>query len=159
MKKKWIILLAALVAAASAALFWPPPTAVKAPVNVTFLAATNDGTGAKRMLFCATNGTRRLFVRGSSAVELRGTPSNQTTVVQITNVDYLKPGQSVSFSMRSPVLGQPWRLNFTYIGQFGRLESLKYEAGWALYRHGFRILVNELPRHDVRESTTQWINE
>ena len=151
--------LALLAVAGLLALFWGAPKGGKALVNVTFLAATNDGTGAKWVLFSASNSTERLFVRGSSEIESQGTPSNQTTSVQLTNVDYLKPGQSITFSMRSPALEQPWRLNFKYIGQFGRSESLKYEAGWSLHRHGFRIPVNKLPQHDVREITTQWINE
>ena len=159
MKTKWGILLVLLAVAGLVAIFWPPAIGGKSPVNVMFLAATNDATGAKWMVFCATNGTKRLFVRGRSEIELQATPSNQTTTVQITNVDYLKPGQSATFSMRSPASGQSWRLNFTYLGQFGRLESLKYETGWFLYRRGFRIPVNRLPSYDVREITTQWINE
>ncbi len=46
-----------------------------------------------------------------------------------------------------------------YLGQFGRFESLKYEVGWFLYRHGFPIPVNTLPSQDVRESTTPWISD
>jgi len=159
MKPKWIILVAVLTVAGLVAIVWPPAIGGKSPVNVMFLSTTNDGTGAKWMLFRATNGTKRLFVRGRSEIESQGTPSNQTTTVQITNVDYLKPGQAITFSMRPPVSGQPWRLNFTYIDQFGGLESLKYETGWFLHRCGFRIPVNNLPRHDIREITTQWLND
>ena len=64
MKTKWGIFLLLLAVAAIVTIFWPTAIGGKSPVNVMFLAVTNDGTGAKWILFCATNGTKRLFVRG-----------------------------------------------------------------------------------------------
>jgi hypothetical protein len=116
-------------------------------------------SGTRIALFSASNGTDRLFVRGRSEVEVQGSISNQVTVAQITNVDYLQPGQSLRFSVPCPADASPWRLKFYYIGQFHSLESLKYEIGWGLKRSGFGVPSDRLPKHDVREITTEWISK
>ena len=159
MKRKWIILPAILALVVLGVLVVWPPSQSKGTVTITFRALTNDATGARMALFSATNGTGRLFVRGRSEIEVQGTLSNQVTVTQITSVNYLKPGQSVSFLVPCPSEGAPWRLKFHYIDQFGRLENIKYELGWALYKKGVRVPVNRLPRHEIRELTTEWTSE
>ncbi len=110
-------------------------------------------------MFCATNGTKRLFVRGRSELEVRDFPSNQTNVVQITNVDYLQPGHSVTFAIPMPAKGHSWRLNFLYDGQFNFLERLDFETRWWLHQHQLLVEMNRLPRHDVRCISTEWIND
>ena len=137
LKAKWLILPGALAIAVIGVAFWPAPLASKGVVNVLFLGTNDDGLG-KLALFSATNSTKRVFVRGHSEIELQLGSSNQVTVVQLTNVNYLLPAQSVNFSMRSPASGEPWRLYLIYVSQFARLEGLKYEVGWFLYRHGIR---------------------
>jgi hypothetical protein len=129
------------------------------PVSATFTTFASDGSGRKVAVFRLRNDSKRLFVRGRSEIEIKGASSNQVAVLQITNVDYLIPKQTAAFSLPLPAGGRPWRLKFTYIGQFHKLEALTYEAGWSVYRSGVPIPVRALPRHRVYEAVTQWIDE
>ncbi len=157
MKSKWMILLAGLAVGALAIIFWPPAPA--GAVNITLLCVTNDAVGRRLALFSATNGTKRLFVRGRSQIEVQANGSNEVRVVQITNVDYLKPGQSIVFPVRSPAPGRAWRLNFYYLGQRSSLENLEEGIAWFLYHRGFRISDKRLRLTPVRDITTTWIND
>ena len=157
MKRKWIIVFLAL--AVVGLVICLPRSNRKGSVTVRFVTVTNDITGARIAFFSALNSTDRLFVRGRSEIEVQGNVSNQVTVTQITNVNYLQAGQSLSFSVPCPVDGSPWRLKFYYIGQFRRLESMRYEFGWALKRRGIPIPAHRLPEHDIREIATEWISK
>ena len=155
-----MILLAGLAVASTVIFFWPAATVGGGTVNITLLSVTNDAAGRRLAVFSATNGTKRLFVRGRSHIEVQENGSNEVTVVQITNVDYLKPRQSVVFSVRSPAPpGRAWRLNFYYLGQRTSLENLKEQIGWFLYHRGFRISEKRLRLTPVRDVTTAWIND
>jgi hypothetical protein len=153
------MLLAPFGVAALLILLWPRTTGLQGPVQITVLGVTNDASGGTWALLCATNGTSRLFVRGRSEIERQAFPSNQTTVVQITSVDYLKPGQAIFFSVKTPVPRQPWRLNFIYIGQLTVLERLKEGLAWFWYRRGFHVSEKRLRLTPVRDVTTGWIND
>ena len=118
MKRKWTIALVVFALAIVGLIICPPPGNRNGPVVVRFVTVTNDLTGARIALFNASNSTDRLFVRGRSEIEVQGNASNQVTVTQITNVDYLQAGQSLSFSVPCPTDGATWRLKFYYIGQF-----------------------------------------
>jgi hypothetical protein len=148
------ILLAPFGFAALLILLWPRTTSLQGPVQISVLGVTNDASGGTWALLCATNGTSRLFVRGRSEIEWQAFPSNQTTVVQITSVDYLKPGQTISFSVKTPVPRQPWRLNFIYLGQLIALERLKEGIGWFWYRRGFQVSKQAITAHPGPRSTS-----
>jgi hypothetical protein len=156
---KWTILLAGLAVASLAIFFWLPASTGGGAVNITLLSFTNDAAGTRLAVFSATNGTKRLFVRGCSQMEVQGKGSNEVTVVQITNVDYLKPGQSIVFSVRSPARGWAWRLNFYYLGQRTSFENLQEQIAWFLYHRGFRISEKRLRLTPIRDITTEWIND
>lgn len=153
-----MILLAGLALGSLVIFFWPPAT-VGGGLNITLLSVTNDAAGKGFAVFSATNGTNRLFVRGRSQVEVQGTISNEVTLVQITNVDYLKPGQSIVFSVGCPAPGRPWRLSFYYLGQRSTLENLREQIAWFLYRRGVPVSEKQLRLTPVRDFTTGWIND
>ena len=132
-------------------------------VSVSFLMLTNHASGKRWALFFATNSTNRLFVRGRSEVERRGETSNVVSVIQITRVDYLQPGQGTVFEIPCDGWADPWRLRFLFSGQFHQGEAMVYEYGWKLDRMG---LIPErwsdmrwLPRHEEYELTTAWVND
>jgi hypothetical protein len=159
MNRKWIIFMAGLVFVALAIFFWLRATSDIGTIKVTLLSTTNDASGTSVAVFSVTNETKRLFVRGRSQIEVQGNASNEVTLVQITNVDYLKPRQSIVFSVRSPAPGRAWRLNFFYLGQLSLLERLRENFAWFLYRRGFRISDKRLRLTPVRDITTGWVNE
>jgi hypothetical protein len=138
----------------------PPPR--QRSVSVRFLTLTNDVGGNLLALFLATNSTDRLFVRGRAELETRRGTSNVISVLQITNVDYLKPGQEIIFAIPCESWLDPWRLRFYYMGQFHRREEIVYESGWLLQRKGLvpDLLsgMTWLPRHEECKFSTEWVS-
>jgi hypothetical protein len=132
-------------------------------VSVRLLSLSNDARGNLVALFLATNGTDRLFVRGRSELETQRATSNVISVLQITNVDYLKPEQAVTFAIPCDGWLDPWRLRFHYIGQFHRREEIVYESGWLLQHKGLVPApwggMTWLPRHEECKLATEWVGE
>jgi hypothetical protein len=139
------------------------PASIKGSVSVRFLTLTNDAAGKRQALFLATNSSNRLFVRGRSELECGRGTSNIISVLQVTNVDYLKPGQAITFAIPWNNWPGPWRLRFDYMGQFHRREAMVYESSWWLQRKGLvpdRLSgMTWLPRHEMYELTTEWVSD
>jgi hypothetical protein len=158
-----MLVLLALVSATGIFLFRVTPVPGKGSVSVRFQSVTNDAAGNRLALFIATNSTDRLFVRGYSELELRNRPSNVVSKLQITNVDYLKPGQGITFAIPCTEEESPWRLKFYYMGQFHRREAMVYEFGWFLQRNGLVPPrwrgMNWLPRHEAYKMATEWVRD
>ena len=158
---KVLVLLALVLAAIMLLILLPPPR--QGSVSVRLLTLTNDAGGNRLALFLATNSTDRLFVRGRSELERRSGTSNVTSVLQITNVDYLKPGQAITFAIPCDGWIDPWRLSFHYMGQFHLREEMVYESSWWLQGKG---LVPDrwsgmtwLPRHEEYKLATEWVSD
>jgi hypothetical protein len=149
-----------LLTAAIAVLLFRLPQSKQGSVSITFLTMTNDSGGRRSALFLASNDTARLFVRGRSELELQEGPSNVVSVLQITNVDYLKPGATITFTVPSDDRTNPWRLNFHYIGQFDRHQEIVYETGWLLRRCGLfpESWISRLPHREEYKLTTEWVS-
>ncbi len=139
--------------------FWPGPASGTGLVKIRLLTVTNEAGGETLAVFCVTNGTKRLFVRGRSQIEVQGNGSNEVRAVQLRKVDYLKPRQSIVFSVRTPAAGGAWRLNFLYLGQLSLLERLKEGMAWQLYDRGIPISEKKLRLTPVCDVTTRWIND
>lgn len=152
-----LLVLAAVIAVI---LFQRRPPTAPGSVSVSFLSLTNDATGRRSALFLASNNTARLFVRGRSELELQIGASNIVSVVQLTNVNYLKPAAGITFAVPCDGWTNPWRLNFHYIGQFDRREAIVYEAGWSLQsRRMFpEWCISWLPKHEEYKLNTRWVS-
>jgi hypothetical protein len=158
---KLLVLLTPVIAAIMLLVLLPAPR--QGSVSLRLLTLTNDAGGNRLALFSATNGTDRLFVRGRSELESRRGTSNIISVFQITNVDYLKPGQAITFAIPCDGWLDPWRLSFHFMGQFHRREEIVYESGWLLARKGFVpdqwSGMTWLPRHEEYELATEWVSD
>jgi len=135
------------------------PASQQGSVTVRFVSITNDATGARFALFQAQNTTDRLFVRGRSELERPDGKSNVVEVLQITNVDYLQPGATTTFTVPCVDDGK-WRLNFHYLGQVHRREQIVYEAGWYLRRQGLlpeNMDMSWLPQRREFKFSTEWV--
>ena len=157
---KLLVLLTLMIAAIMLLVLLPAPR--QGSVSVRLLTLTNDAGGNRLALLSATNGTDRLFVLGRAELEWRRGTSNVISVLQITNVNYLKPGQAITFAIPCDGWLDPWRLRFHYMGQFHRREEIVYESGWLLERKG---LVPDqwsgmtwLPRHEEYKLATEWVS-
>ncbi len=150
------ILLLAALALPLAFFFWP--VANVGTVSVRLICVTNDATGTRLAMFSATNQTKRLFVRGHSEIEVQGNASNEVKAIQIRKVDFLKPGQCIIFSVRSPAAESNWRLNFLYMGQLSFVERLKQAFAWFLHDHGVPVPEKRLRLTPVRNVTTEWVH-
>ena len=156
-----LVILTLVIAAIILLVLLPAPR--QRSVSVRFLTLTNDARGKPLAVFLATNSTDRLFVRGRSELETQRGASNVISVLQITNVDYLKSGQAITFAIPCDGWLDPWRLRFHYMGQFHRREAIVYESGWWLNRKG---LVPDqwsgmtwLPRHEECKLATEWVSQ
>ena len=139
------------------------PARTTGSVSVSFLMLTNHASSKRWALFSATNSTNRLLVRGRSELERRGATSNVVSVLQITRVDYLQPGQGIVFEIPCDGWLDPWRLRFFFSGQFHDDEAMVYECGCKLDRMGLIpdrwADMKWLPRHQEYEVTTAWVND
>ncbi len=154
-----LVLLTLVIAAMTLLVLLPGPR--PGSVSVRLLTLTNDAGGNRLALFLATNSTDRLFVRGRSELECRGGASNVISVLQIKNVDYLQPGEAITFAIPCDTWLDPWRLKFHYIGQFHLREAIVHESGLFLQRK--RLLPDPwsgmtwLLRHQEYNIATEWV--